>query len=98
MATYIATIKFTEQGIRAIQETTKRAASIRAALKKLGVKVKDVYWTLGAYDGLLICEAPDDETVMAAMLHIGAMGNVQTATMRAFNAAEIDKVLARSGG
>lgn len=98
MATYIATIKFTEQGIRAIQETTKRAASIRAALKKLGVKVKDVYWTLGAYDGVLICEAPDDETVTAAMLHIGAMGNVQTATMRAFNAAEIDKVLARIGG
>ena len=46
MATFISTIKFTEQGVKAIGETTKRAASLKAAAKKMGVKVTNIYWTL----------------------------------------------------
>jgi uncharacterized protein with GYD domain len=98
MATFISAIKFTEQGIKAIGETTKRAASLKAAAKKMGVKVTNIYWTLGACDGLLIFEAPDDETATALMLHLGSLGNLQTTTTRAFNAAEMDKVLALIGG
>ena len=98
MATFISTIKFTEQGIKAIGETTKRAASLKAAAKKMGVKVTSIYWTLGAFDGLLSFEAPDDETATALMLHLGSLGNLQTTTTRAFNAAEMDKVLALTGG
>jgi uncharacterized protein with GYD domain len=54
MATFITTIKFTQQGVKGIDETTKRAAAFKAAAKKLGVKVTDIYWTLGDYDGVLI--------------------------------------------
>ena len=97
MATFISTIKFTGQGIKAVGETTKRAASLKAAAKKMGVKVTDIYWTLGAFDGLLIFEAPDDETATAAMLHLGSQGNVQTTTSRAFNATEMDAMLAKMG-
>jgi uncharacterized protein with GYD domain len=50
---------------------------------------------LGAYDGLLIFDAPDDETATALMLKVGSLGNVQTTTARAFSAAEMDKVLAK---
>ena len=65
MATFVSTIKFTEQGIKAIGETTKRAAAVKAAAKKMKVKVTDIYWTLGPFDGLLVFEAPDDETATA---------------------------------
>ena len=95
MATFVSTVKFTEQGIKAIKETTKRAASIKAAAKKMSVKVTNVFWTLGAYDGLLIFEAPDDETATALMLEIGSAGNVQTTTARAFSTVEMDGVLAK---
>jgi uncharacterized protein with GYD domain len=98
MATFITTIKFTQQGIKDIGETTDRAAAFKAAAKKLGVKVKDMYWAMGDYDGLLILEAPDDETATKALLHLGAMGNVHTTTVRAFNAAEMDKILAKVHG
>jgi uncharacterized protein with GYD domain len=98
MATFISTIKFTEQGILAIKETTKRSASFKAAAKKLGVKVSNIFWTLGAYDGLLIFEAPDDETATALMLQLGTKGNVQTTTARAFTAAEMDRILSKMGG
>jgi uncharacterized protein with GYD domain len=92
MALFVTTIKFTDQGMKAIGETTKRAA------KKMGVKVKDIYWTLGDHDGLLVLDAPDDETVTALLLHLGSQGNVHTSTSRAYTAAEMEKVLAKMGG
>jgi uncharacterized protein with GYD domain len=97
MATFVSTIKFTGQGIKAIGETTKRAAALKAAAKKMKVKVGDVYWTLGPFDGLLVFDAPDDETATAMLLHLGAQGNVQTTTARAFTATEMDRVLAKMG-
>lgn len=95
MATFITTIKFTQQGIKDIDHSTKRAATFKSEAKKLGVKVKDIYWTLGDQDGLLIMDAPDDETATAALLHLGIMGNVHTSTCRAFTAADMEKVLAK---
>src|SRR3954453_17123989 len=98
MAAFVSMIKFGEQGIKAIKETTKRAASIKAAAKKMGVKVTNIFWTLGEHDGLLIFEAPDDETATTMLLHLGSMGNVHTTTVRAFNAAEMDKILSKVHG
>ena len=95
MATFITTIKFTQQGIKGIDDTTKRAAALKAAARKMGVKVTDIYWTLGEYDGVLIFEAADDETATTLLLHLGGMGNVHTTTCRAFTAAEMDKILTR---
>jgi len=95
MATFVTTISFTESGIESISETTKRAASFKAAAKKMGVKVLGQYWTLGDFDGLLIYEAPDDETATALMLHLGSLDNVHTSTVRAFVASEMEAVLAK---
>jgi len=95
MATFITTIKFTQQGIKAIDETTKRAAAVKAAGKKMGVKVTDTYWTLGDHDGVLIFEAENDEKASTFLLLLGAMGDVHTTTCRAFTAAEMDKLLAK---
>ena len=96
MATFITTIKFTQQGLKGVQETTHRAASLKTAAKKMGVKVTGMYWTLGDHDGVLIYEAPDDEAATAILLHLGSLGNVHTSTVRAFNAAEMDGVLKRT--
>jgi uncharacterized protein with GYD domain len=95
MPTYVATVKFTPQGVAAIKDTGKRANAFKSAAKKLGVKVTDVYWTLGPFDGLVIMESDDEQSVTAAMLQLAAQGNVQTQTARAFSAGEIDKIVAR---
>jgi uncharacterized protein with GYD domain len=94
MATFITTLHFTEQGIKAVRDTCDRAAAFKATAKKLGVKVTGLYWTLGACDGVIVCEAPDEQTVTAALLHVGSLGNIRTQTTRAFDAAEMQKVLA----
>src|SRR5262245_43138782 len=93
MATFITTMHFTEPGIKAVRDTCERAAASKAAAEKLGVKVAGQYWTLGAFDGVIVLEAPSEETAAAALLHLGSLGNIRTQTARAFDAAEMQKIL-----
>ena len=95
MATYVTTIQFTEQGLQNVRDTCQRAGAFKTAAKKLGVKVQDIYWTLGAFDGVIVFDAPDEETATAAMLQLAALGNVRTQTARAYRAAEMEGVLAK---
>jgi uncharacterized protein with GYD domain len=59
----------------------------------MGVKVTGMYWTLGAFDGVIVCEAPDGEAATAALLQLGSLGNLRTQTARVFDAAEVQKIL-----
>ena len=93
MATFITTLHFTEQGIKAVRDTCDRAATFKAAAEPMGVKVAGIYWTLGAFDGVLILEAPDEARATAALLHLGSLGNLRTQTARAYDAAEMQKIL-----
>jgi uncharacterized protein with GYD domain len=94
MPTFITLLKFTPQGITNFQDTGQRAASFKTAAEKLGVKVRGIYWTLAAFDGVVVFEAPDDETATALMLRLASQGFVQTQTARAFTATEMVQVLA----
>src|SRR5436190_10172032 len=95
MPTYIVLGTFTDQGIRAVKDTTKRAEAFRTAAKKAGVTIKDFYWTLGQYDLAFIAEAPDDAAMTAVGLSVGAVGNVRSQTLRAFTMSEMGQVLGK---
>ena|SRR2546421_11469819 len=95
MPTFISLFNFTEQGARALKDTAKRADAITKAVKKTGVSIREVYWTLGQYDGVLVFDAPDDETATAMMMGIGRMGNIRSQTLRAFSRDEIGGILAK---
>jgi uncharacterized protein with GYD domain len=95
MATFVLLASFTDQGIRSVKDTTKRAEAFQQTAKKAGVKVKDLYWTLGQYDVLAVCDAPDDATATALALSLGMQGNVRTQTLRAFSQAEIGAILGK---
>jgi uncharacterized protein with GYD domain len=51
------------------------------------------YWTLGAFDGMIVLEAPDEETATAALLHLGSLGGIRTQTARAYSPAEMQNIL-----
>jgi uncharacterized protein with GYD domain len=95
MATYIGLIQFADQGIRNVKDTVKRGDAAMAEAEKMGMKVLDEFWTMGAYDAVVVFDAPDDETMSAFMLKIGSLGNVKSHTMRAFRKNEMEKVLAK---
>jgi uncharacterized protein with GYD domain len=93
MPTYIVLGNYTDQGIRSIKDTLKRMEAVKKMAKKSGVTLKETFWTLGAYDLVSIFEAPDDQSMTAFGLSIGALGNVRTQTLRAFSAADMTGIL-----
>ncbi|MBV9416076.1 MAG: GYD domain-containing protein [Solirubrobacterales bacterium] len=62
-----------------------------------GPTLQRVFWTLGSHDIVGIVEAPDDETLAAAMLMMSSQGTVRTTTLRAFSADEMRGVIAKAG-
>jgi uncharacterized protein with GYD domain len=95
MAMYVSLLQFTDQGIRNVKDTIKRAAAATADAEKMGAKVTESFWTMGAYDVVLLLEAPNDETASAFSLKLGTLGNVKSQTMRAFSRKEMEGILAK---
>ncbi len=63
----------------------------------MGVRFRDIYWTLGSHDIVSIVEARDGETLAAALLMLASQGNVRTTTLRALTADEMRGVIAKTG-
>ena len=95
MASYLVLVRFTDQGLKNIKDSPKRAANATAMARKMGVKIREVFWTLGAYDGALLLDSPDEETITAWSLSMGALGFVKTETLRAFPAKEFGAILGK---
>jgi len=93
MPTYVSLLNWTDQGIRKVKETTKRAKTFQGLAQKTQVKVKQIYWTMGRYDVVVVLEAPDDQAISRLMLGLGALGNVKTETLRAYSAKEMSEIL-----
>jgi uncharacterized protein with GYD domain len=91
-------MNWTDQGIKSFHGSPARAQVGREEMEKLGITLKDIYWTIGPYDLMLIVDAPDDEALAAALLRIGSAGNIRTTTMRAFSRDEFDRVAEKVSG
>lgn len=97
MGTYIALMNFTDQGMRSVKETTKRAEAVMEAAKMFGASMPQIYWTLGQYDLVAVIEAQDEESATAFALAIGSAGNVRGQTLRAFSKDEMNGILGKMG-
>ena len=61
----------------------------------MGMKIVEEFWTMGAYDAVVVMEAPDDETMSAFVLKVGSLGNIKGQTLRAFRRNEMEGILAK---
>lgn len=95
MVTYIGMLNFTDKGIQSAKETTKRAAAAKETAKKLGVNMRDIYWTMGDCDVVCVLESEDEQALAAFSLAIAMQGNVRTRSLRAYTAGEMDAILAK---
>lgn len=95
MAMYVSLLQFTDQGVRNVKDTRKRSEAATAEAEKMGVKIINTFWTMNAYDVVVLLDAPNDETVSAFSLKIGSLGNVKSQTMRAFRMEEMESILAK---
>ena len=93
MASYVCLVSFTQEGLKNLKATTKRAKAFGEIAEKAGVKVKFTLWTVGRYDLVHIFEADSDETAATMSFSLGALGNVRTETLRAFDIDEMEGIL-----
>lgn len=97
MPHYVLLMNWTDQGLKTYKDSPDRADAARTALKAKGVTLNEIYWTIGAYDLVCICEAADDLTASAALLALGSAGNLRTTTLRGFTTEEFRSVIEKAG-
>ena len=97
MATYVTLYNFTDQGLRNIKDTIKRAKAAKEAAVQAGVTIKEMLWLQGQYDILVISESSDEVKSAGFALNILKLGNLRGQTLRAITAAEMEKILEKVG-
>lgn len=92
MAINVSLVSYTEQGIRNVKDSPQRAKAFREMAKKGGVTVREILWTVGQYDMVVITEGPE-EALSAVLLSVAKLGNVRTQSMRAMDGETWQRVL-----
>jgi uncharacterized protein with GYD domain len=95
MPAYVTLFNWTEQGVKNLKDTTKRAQAARQMWEESGGRFIGIWWTFGQYDGMVLHEAPDDETANRLLMAVGMQGNIRTTTLRAFSEEEMEGILGR---
>ena len=93
MPNYIILANWTDQGIRNVKDTIKRAKSYEDAVEKAGGKFLGFYYTIGRYDMVAMVEAPTDETMASILFSLGSLGNVRTETLKTFSMDETANII-----
>jgi uncharacterized protein with GYD domain len=78
MPTYVSLVNWTEQGIKNLPDTIRRAEEFSRWVTGSGGKVRELLWTVGEYDLVHVSEFASDEKATAAFLRLAAAGNVRS--------------------
>jgi uncharacterized protein with GYD domain len=99
MATYMTQFSYTAEAWAALaQHPQDRSHVLSALLEQLGGRLIDLYYSLGAFDGVALFEVPDD--VVAATVLIAAMvpGHIKTTqTTKLLSVGEALQAMQRAG-
>ncbi len=96
MPRYVVLYRFTDQGLKGIKDTVKRAREIRADNERRGFKTIGIYWTQGRYDLVAVMDAPSEEAMVSGLFNIAEAGNVHSETLRAFDESEMEAALKKA--
>jgi len=86
MPTYVILGKYTQKGIENIKTSPEKREAAQKMFESIGGEFKDFYYTLGKYDFVVLCEAPDERAMLKALLIIASKGEVRTETLTAIPA------------
>lgn len=95
LASFVVLGNWTDQGIRNVKAAPDRIHPMRSMIEKANGKMQ-LYYTLGTYDFVMIIEVPNDEAIIEILSSLGSMGNVRTATMKAWTESEVATLLKSS--
>ena len=87
-------VDYTDQGRRAIKESPDRAEASKAEAKKLGINVRDLFYTPGGpHDAAIVIEAEGPEPIHKFMASVQSLGNVKMKYVRTFSIEEMRKMI-----
>jgi len=93
MPTFMMSLNWTDQGIRAVKDSPKRSEDARELANKVGVEIKHLYLTSGDTDLVIFVDAPSGDNVAKFALAICSQGNIRSSTSRAWTEAEFTKLI-----
>ena len=88
MPHYVILSNLTAKGLADLKGAPARYQSIAKAIEASGGKVLSFHATMGAYDYVMVAEAPSDESAALMSMAAAAQGYITTQTLRAFSAEE----------
>jgi uncharacterized protein with GYD domain len=93
MNTYIVLFRLTDEGRKTMHESVARAERAKPLIKRVGARIKDYYMTTGAYDFVVVFEAPNDEAIVTFLLSVGSWGGIRHEMLRAFTRPEYNRIM-----
>src|SRR5205809_7447709 len=74
MPTFMMSLNWTDQGIRAVKDSPKRSEDARELAKKVGVEIKHLYLTSGDTDLVIFVDAPSGDNVANSRWRLAHLG------------------------
>jgi uncharacterized protein with GYD domain len=97
MSTYVMLSNWTDQGVRQVKDSPDRLEAARKLCRQHGAEIVAFYMTLGAYDLVIIIDAPNDEAFAKLAISIAKGGNIRTTTLKAFDEEQYRKIIESVG-
>jgi uncharacterized protein with GYD domain len=101
MAKYLIEASYSHEGLKGLLKDggSGRKAAIETAVKALGGRLESIYYAFGTADVYVMVEAPDNVTVAAFALAVGATGAVaHLKTIVLLTTDEVDQAAKKAAG
>jgi uncharacterized protein with GYD domain len=99
MATYLSQFSYTAEAWAAMSKNpTDRRDGIRKLFESVGGRLIELYYSFGSHDGILLYEAPDDQSAAAALVAAISPGHLKgLSTTRLISVEDMVAALGRAG-
>lgn len=84
---------YTDEGLRNIKQSPMRYDENKEAFQAMSAKITGFYLTTGNFDGVMIVEAPDEQTIAKLALLINSKGAIRTQTLQAYLEDEYRQII-----
>ena len=87
-------VDYTDQGRLTIKDSPDRAEASKKEASRLGINVKDLFYTPGGpHDAAIVIEAEGPEPINKFMASVQSLGNVKLKFVRTFSIEEMRKMV-----
>ncbi len=99
MPLYLTQFAYTPEAWAALARTPEdRTATVAAECERYGCRLRELFYSFGEYDGLVLVEAPDEATVAAVLIGAVAAGHLRAMkTTPLLTPAQATEAMRRAG-